>query len=129
MFTLKGEHFDWYMARYLVNPKMTWDELKEQFILTYTKPNDEARDELLRITQKYNESPHDFLERLRESVKTSTLTDNDVKTQFCNGLVSLKAREYIANMKMYAIFLSNILQLRYTTILRNVQKHTNGILL
>ena len=66
MFNLEGEYLDWYTARYIsFGSTLSWDDLKLQFLDTYTKPIDAAKDDLMRLTQKYNESAYDFLKRLR----------------------------------------------------------------
>ena len=50
MFALEYEYLDWYKARVLSNSEISWYELKRQFILTFSKADDDARDELYRVT-------------------------------------------------------------------------------
>lgn len=45
---MEGEYLDWYKERCLTDHNVTWDEIKMDFIKTYTEPNDVALEELLK---------------------------------------------------------------------------------
>lgn len=43
---MEGEYLDWYKERCLAGNIITWDELKNDFIKTYTSSNEDALDDL-----------------------------------------------------------------------------------
>ena len=43
---MEGEYLDWYKERCLSNGHITWDQLKHNFIRTYTTSAKDAKDEL-----------------------------------------------------------------------------------
>ena len=45
---MEGEYLDWYKECCLTGKHVTWDEVKCDFISTYTASNDDAKDELMK---------------------------------------------------------------------------------
>lgn len=46
MFCMEGEYLDWYKERCLSGKALSWDEVKVDFIKTYTSSEEDAKDEL-----------------------------------------------------------------------------------
>ena len=50
MFVMEGEYLDWYKSRYCRSNPPSWDELAKDFIKTYFTPNEDAKEELLKLS-------------------------------------------------------------------------------
>ena len=62
MFCLQHEYLDWYKVRVLEsNYNLTWPELKESFVSTFSHDDDEIRDDLNLMYQDFGETPYAYL--------------------------------------------------------------------
>ena len=50
MFVMEGEFLDWYKSRYCVENPPSWHELALDFIKTYSTSNEDAKEELLKLS-------------------------------------------------------------------------------
>ena len=50
MFVMQGEFLDWYKSRYYVENPPSWHELALDFIKTYFTSNEDAKEELLKLS-------------------------------------------------------------------------------
>ena len=50
MFVMEGEFLDWYKSRYCVEDPPSWIELAVDFIRTYSTSNEDAKEELLKLS-------------------------------------------------------------------------------
>ena len=47
---MEGEFLDWYKSRYCVENPPSWHELALDFIKTYSTSNEDAKEELLKLS-------------------------------------------------------------------------------